>query len=132
DRRLHRHRAALGRPGGPLRRDAPPAQREPPDHRPALRHGTARPVAAIPRRNMLREDEVFAAKLALAGPWGHVSEVLAHRHWKLGRIGVVARRLGVPAWQSHFSNTLQFRELLAWVRTADLTDAQRRRARAAV
>ncbi|MEV5412356.1 glycosyltransferase family 2 protein [Thermopolyspora sp. NPDC052614] len=90
------------------------------------------PVAAVPRRNMLREDEVFAAKLALAGPWGHVPEVLAHRHWKLERIGVVARRLGVPSWQSHFSNTLQLRELLGWIRAADLTEAQRRRARAAV
>ncbi|MFO7250324.1 MAG: glycosyltransferase family 2 protein [Actinomycetes bacterium] len=90
------------------------------------------PVAAIPRRNMLREDEVFACKLALAGPWGHVPEVLAHRHWKLERIGVVARRLGVPAWRSHFSNTLQFRELLGWIRTADLTPEQRRRARAAI
>ena len=90
------------------------------------------PVAAIPRRNMLREDEVFAAKLALAGPWGHVPEVLAHRHWKLERIGVVARRLGVPSWQSRCANTLQFRELLAWIRTADLTEAQRQRARVAI
>src|SRR5262249_37716485 len=49
-------------------------------------------VVGIPRRNMLREDEVFAAKLALAGPWGHVPEVLAHRSWKHDRIGNVARR----------------------------------------
>jgi len=45
---------------------------------------------------------------------------------------VIARRLGVPSWQSHFSNTLQFRELLGWIRTADLTPEQRRRARSAI
>jgi len=31
------------------------------------------------RRNMLREDETFAAKLALAGVPGHVADSLAHR-----------------------------------------------------
>ena len=70
------------------------------------------PVAAIPRRNMLHEDQVFAVKLALAGPWGHVPEVLAHRGWKHDRIKDIARRLDVPAWQSHFANTLQCREIL--------------------
>ncbi|WP_433250258.1 glycosyltransferase family 2 protein [Streptosporangium sp. CA-135522] len=89
-------------------------------------------VVDIPRRNMLREDEVFAAKLALAGPWGHVPEVLAHRHWKHERIGVIGRRLGVPAWQSHFSMTLQYMELLNLVRESGLDERQRRRARAAV
>jgi glycosyltransferase involved in cell wall biosynthesis len=89
-------------------------------------------AAAIPRRNMLREDEVYATKLALAGPWAHVPEVLAHRVWKAERIGTIGRRLGVPSWQSHFSNTLQAREILRWLRQADLTDEQRRRARAAV
>jgi glycosyltransferase involved in cell wall biosynthesis len=87
------------------------------------------PVAAIPRRNMLREDEVFAAKLALAGPWSHVPEILAHRSWHHDRIGNVARRLGVPAWQSHFSNALQWREIMRWLRDTDLTEEQRRRAR---
>jgi glycosyltransferase involved in cell wall biosynthesis len=90
------------------------------------------PVAAIRRRNMLREDEVFATKLALAGPWGHVPEVLARRGWKHERIGTIARRLDVPAWQSHFSNTLQAREVLRWLREIDLTPAQRSRARRAV
>jgi glycosyltransferase involved in cell wall biosynthesis len=90
------------------------------------------PVAAIPRRNMLREDEIFAAKLALAGPWGHVPEVLARRGSKHDKIRDIARRLDVPAWQSHFSNTLQCRELLRWLRGADLSPEQRTRARAAV
>lgn len=90
------------------------------------------PVAAIARRNMLREDEVFATKLALAGPWGHVPQVLAHRCWQPDKIANAARRLGVPVWQSHFSNTLQAREILRWVRHAGLTEEQRRRARRAV
>ncbi|GAA2212672.1 hypothetical protein GCM10009850_081340 [Nonomuraea monospora] len=94
-----------------------------------LRRG---PATGIQRRNMLREDEVFAAKLALAGPWGHVPQVLSHRNWRMERIGRIARRLDVPAWQSHLANTLQCRELLRWVRDADLTEDQRRRARTEV
>jgi glycosyltransferase involved in cell wall biosynthesis len=90
------------------------------------------PVAAIPRRNMLREDEVFAAKLALAGPWTHVPEVLAHRNWRCERTQKVAVRLGVPAWQSHFSNALQCLELLRWLSSADLSTEQVRQARSAV
>jgi glycosyltransferase involved in cell wall biosynthesis len=89
-------------------------------------------VAAIPRRNMLREDEVFATKLALAGPWRHVPEVLAHRVWKHERLNAVGRRLGVPAWQWRFATTLQAREMLRWLGVAELSDDQRRRARAAV
>jgi glycosyltransferase involved in cell wall biosynthesis len=90
------------------------------------------PAVGIPRRNMLREDEVFAAKLALSGPWAHVPEVLSHRNWRLERITGLARRLDVPSWQSHMANTLQCRELLAWLREAGLTGEQRRRARSAV
>jgi glycosyltransferase involved in cell wall biosynthesis len=89
-------------------------------------------IATIPRRNMVREDEVFACKLALAGPWGHVSEVLAHRHWKSEKLGTVARRLGVPSWQAHVSHTLHCREVLRWLDEVDLSQEQRRRARSAV
>ena len=89
-------------------------------------------VALISRRNMLREDEVFATKLALAGPWAHIPEVLALRHWKHERIGQVARRLGVPTWQSHLSHTLAFREMMRWLRQSDLDPQQRHRARSAV
>jgi glycosyltransferase involved in cell wall biosynthesis len=89
-------------------------------------------VAAIPRRNMLHEDEVFAAKLALAGPWGHVHEVLAHRHWKDDTVGGLGRLLDVPAWQWRIRNALQTRETLDWLRQVELTDDQRHRARAAV
>jgi glycosyltransferase involved in cell wall biosynthesis len=87
---------------------------------------------AIPRRNMLREDEVFAASLALAGPWGHVPEVLGHRNWKHESTHVLARRLDVPSWQAHFATTLQCREMLRRLSEAPLTPEQRGRARAAV
>lgn len=89
-------------------------------------------VAAIPRRNMLREDEVFATKLALAGPWGHIPEVLAQRVWKHEKIRGIAGRLDVPAWQSHFATTLQCREMLRWLTQVELTEEQRHRARLAV
>ncbi len=90
------------------------------------------PVVAIPRRNMLREDQVFATKLALAGPWGHVPEVLAHRNWKSDRLVNIARRLDVPTWQTHLVNALQCREMLRWIPQAGLTPSQQRTARAAV
>lgn len=89
-------------------------------------------AVAIPRRNMLREDEVFATKLALVGPWRHLPEVLAHRNYRHERLPVLARRLDVPGWQAHLSSTLQCRELLRWVRDAGLTPAQHRAARRAV
>jgi hypothetical protein len=93
------------------------------------------PVAAIPRRNMLREDQVFAAKMALAGRWGHVPEVLLHRGWKHETRSGLARRLGVPMWHARVATVLQCRELIRCLSDpglADLTPAQRRRARAAV
>ncbi|GLZ28898.1 glycosyl transferase [Lentzea sp. NBRC 105346] len=90
------------------------------------------PVVALARRNMLKEDEVFACKLALAGPWGHIPEVLAHRHWKAEKMPIVARRLGVPVWQTRFANSLQLREILSWLPSAGLSPEQVRAARAAV
>jgi glycosyltransferase involved in cell wall biosynthesis len=90
------------------------------------------PVAAIPRRNILKEDEVFATKLALTGPWGHVPEVLAHRNTRVERITDVARRLGVPSWQAHWASTLQCREILRWLPEAGLSPRQHRQARVAV
>ncbi len=89
-------------------------------------------VVTIPRRNMLREDQIFAVKLALAGPWAHVPRVLARRTWTTGPTSSQARMLGVAPWQSKLANTLQLGELLRVVRDADLTPEQRARARAAV
>lgn len=89
-------------------------------------------VTSLPRRNTVKEDEVFATRLALAGPWGHVNEVLAHRHWKSERLTKVAGRLNVPTWQAHFSNTVFLRETLRWLSASDLTAEQRRRGRQAL
>jgi glycosyltransferase involved in cell wall biosynthesis len=90
------------------------------------------PVATIARQKMIREDEVYAAKLALAGPWGHVPQVLMHRHLKYERLTVLARRLGVPVWQAYVPTALQCREMLRWIHNGDFTPLQRRRARVAV
>jgi glycosyltransferase involved in cell wall biosynthesis len=90
------------------------------------------PVAAIPRRNMLREDEVFATKLALAGQWGHVPVTLAGRNKRDERGVHVAKRLGVPRWQAHMATTLECREILRWINAIELSDEQKRQARVAV
>jgi hypothetical protein len=90
------------------------------------------PVASMPRRNILREDEVFAAKLALAGPWGHVPLILAGRHTSVARMPRVAKRLGVPGWQTHMATILEFGEILRWVNQSELTEDQKRQARAVV
>ena len=91
-----------------------------------------RDVATMPRRNILREDEVFAARLALAGPWGHVDSPLAHRHRSEPTAAGLTRLLGVAGWRRHVIDVLQCRELLAWIDVSGLDPAQRRRARAAV
>ena len=70
------------------------------------------PVAQVPRPIMLFEDQIFAARLALAGPFGHVGEVLSFRRAKpFPRLAVTARRIGVPPWQASLATTLQCREL---------------------
>jgi hypothetical protein len=89
-------------------------------------------VASISRRNMIVEDEVYATKLAMAGPWGHIPEVLAERHYEPAGFSAIARKLGLPAWQAYFSSTLQSVEMLRLIRNTELTTSQRRRARTAV
>lgn len=90
------------------------------------------PVSRIPRRNMVKEDEVFAAKLALAGPWVHVPDVLIHRRTRSDSLYAVARRLDVPPWEPYVAGTLQCRELLRWLRREPLTPEQHRQAKLAV
>ncbi|HKR50350.1 MAG TPA: glycosyltransferase family A protein [Pseudonocardiaceae bacterium] len=90
-------------------------------------------VRRIPRRNMLREDETFAATMALAGPFGHVSEILARRRTRpFTRLPVLAERLDVPRWRARMATALQCRALLHAIEQAGLDPRQRRRARAAV
>jgi glycosyltransferase involved in cell wall biosynthesis len=91
------------------------------------------PVAQVPRPIMLFEDQIFAARLALAGPFGHVGEVLSFRRAKpFPRLAVTARRIGVPPWQASLATTLQCRELLAAVGEAHLGPRERRQAQDAI
>ncbi|WP_214103450.1 glycosyltransferase family 2 protein [Acrocarpospora catenulata] len=93
-------------------------------------------AAMTPRRNMPREDQVFASRLAMGGPWWHINEVLASRHWDIKHRGKLARRLGVPTWQGYCSTLLQCKETLYWARThvegGTMTAEQYRQIRAAV
>ena len=89
-------------------------------------------LVGIDRHNMYAEDQVLAARLALAGPWRHIPDVLATRRRDPEKSTVVARKNGVPVWQIRAATLLQSRELLRHVNAADLTDDQRRRAAAAV
>jgi hypothetical protein len=91
------------------------------------------PVARLARPIMLFEDQIFAARLALVGPFGHLGQVLSYRRSKpFPRLAVTARRLGVPPWQARLATALQCRELLAAVREAGLSPDERRQANAAV
>ena len=91
------------------------------------------PVAALPRPVMLNEDQVFAVRLALAGSFGHIDEILSYRHvGPHGSRAATARLLGVPAWQVHVSNMLMCRELSTAVDEAELAPRERREARAAI
>ena len=62
-----------------------------------------RELAMLPRRNMLREDETFAARLALPGPWGHVPMPLASRRRAEVSAVELVGLLGVPRWHRHVS-----------------------------
>jgi len=97
-------------------------------------YGTFRrePLLNIRRRNMLNEDQVLASRLALAGPWGHVNEVLAHRNWAPERASDIARKLGVPSWQCYFQSPLQCKEMLHWIAKSDLDESAQKAARRAV
>jgi hypothetical protein len=91
------------------------------------------PVAQLARPIMLFEDQIFAARLALAGPFGHLGQVLSYRRSKpCPRLAVTARRLGVPSWQANVATALQCRELLKAVGEVKLSPSERRQACAAV
>jgi glycosyltransferase involved in cell wall biosynthesis len=91
-----------------------------------------RDLAVLPRRNILREDEVFAIRLALAGPWGHVPAPLARRHRSEVSSAHLVELLDVPRWHRHAMDALQCRELLDWIARSSLGPRQRRRARGEV
>jgi glycosyltransferase involved in cell wall biosynthesis len=89
-------------------------------------------IAALPRVNGYREDQLLAVRLALAGPWGHVPDVLAWRRRDPETVGAVARKLGVPRWQVHLSTALLCRDLWRLVEHSDLDPTSRHRARVTV
>ena len=91
------------------------------------------PVAALPRPVVMNEDQVFAARLALAGPFGHIDEILSFRHAPpFGTRAATARRLGIPVWQARVPNLVMCRELSTAVAEARLDPGERREARAAI
>lgn len=91
------------------------------------------PVSGLPRPVMLHEDQVFAGRLALAGPFGHIDEVLSYRlPAPFGTRVAIARRLGVPTSQVRVANLLMCRELWTAVGEARLTPRERRMAGAAI
>jgi hypothetical protein len=98
-------------------------------------YGMIRPgrMADLPRPVMLYEDQVFAGRLALAGPFGHIDEVLSYRlPTPYVTRTAIARRLGVPTWHVHVANVLMCRELWTVVGEARLAPQARWAARAAI
>lgn len=89
-------------------------------------------VVDLPRKTMLRSDQVYAARLATAGPWAHINEVLAHRGWPDDTREVLARRLGLPRWRTHVATACQARHLLEVVAQTPMTAGERLRADRAV
>ena len=83
---------------------------------------------------MLREDQVFAARLALAGPWGHVAGAArappSRRRARPSGLAAPARRAGLAPARPR--DLLQCRELSHWVARSSLDPAQRRRAQAEI
>lgn len=73
-------------------------------------------LALGPRWNAPREDQVFAARLAMGGPWLHINEVLASRNWDIKPSAKLARRLGVPAWQAYCGTLLQCFHTMHWAK----------------
>lgn len=86
-------------------------------------------VLGIERRNIVYDDQVFATKIALTGPWAHVNEVLGHRNFKHESLSELARKVGAPAWQARCPSLLQSVEILRWLQRSDLDRSQLARAR---
>lgn len=97
-------------------------------------YGMARVDAVRPlvHDQMLRGDEVYATKLALAGPWDHVAEILGHRQRGTPAVSHLVTLLDVPWWHSRVRGIIEGRRMLEAVDAAALPPSDRRRARAAV
>lgn len=77
-------------------------------------------VVKLPRKTMLRSDQIYAVRLSLAGPWGHLNEVLAHRGWPDESRRQLVRRMGVPRWNARVATALQAREMLSLLAESDM------------
>ena len=89
-------------------------------------------LLGIERAITIREDEILAAKLAFAGPWGHVPEVLGERRTKIQSWSVLVRYLGAPRWHAYVPTFVQSREMARFVKSLDLSREQRHQAQRAV
>lgn len=89
-------------------------------------------VRGIAHDRILRGDEVYAARLALAGPWDHVPEILGARRWTDPSADRLASMLEVPRWHMRVRALIAARHLLAAVDTVGLGPTDTWRARALV
>jgi glycosyltransferase involved in cell wall biosynthesis len=81
---------------------------------------------------ILRGDEVYAARLALAGPWAHVPEILGTRRWTDPSASQIASLLEVPHWQVPVRGIIAARRMLDAIDGTHLSPADTRRAKAIV
>jgi glycosyltransferase involved in cell wall biosynthesis len=89
-------------------------------------------VKSIVHDQMLRGDEVYATKLALAGPWGHVPEILGSRRRPAPQVSHLVTLLEVPWWHSRIRGIIEIRRMLEVVSRSNLSPTDARRAKAAV
>ena len=89
-------------------------------------------VRRIRHDQILRGDEVYAARLALAGPWAHVPEIQGSRRWTDPSATQIAGLLEVPRWQVPVRALIAGRRMLDAVDGSRLSRADARQAKALV
>jgi glycosyltransferase involved in cell wall biosynthesis len=89
-------------------------------------------IKTIVHDQMLRGDEVYATKLALTGPWGHVPEILGSRQRGTPAVSRLVTLLEVPWWHSRVRGIIEARRMLEVVGRAKLTPSDTASAKAAV
>src|SRR3954452_22480773 len=96
-------------------------------------YGLARTDAVrdLPHDRMLRGDEVYAVKLVLAGPWGHLPEVLGSRPWSGPKPKQLTTLLELPGWHARTRDLRQTRAILRLIDAAGFDRTDRQAARAA-
>lgn len=89
-------------------------------------------VRRIRHDQILRGDEVYATKLALAGPWTHVPSILGSRRWTDPSASHTAALLEVPRRQVPVRALIATRAMLRAVDATPLSRADTRRAKTIV